>query len=105
MRCWWGLFGILLFGIVSVHAQETYEWQMVAEGFTFVTAIVQPANDSTRLFVADLHGTVHVIENGVLLEEPFIDISELITTETYGQGLTGMVFHPDYAENGYFYIS
>jgi len=97
---------ILLFGMsLSSQAQSAYEWQAIAEGFSFVTAIVQPRDDASRLFIMDLEGTISIVDNGELLPEPFLDVSEQITTETFGQGLIGMAFHPDYAENGYFYIS
>lgn len=95
---------ILLFLGIRLQAQEL-QWEIVAEGFQFITAIVQAPNDDSRLFIADLDGRIYVIENGILLDEPLLDISEIITRETYGQGLIGMAFHPNYAENGYFYIS
>jgi glucose/arabinose dehydrogenase len=99
------LFLILLVFGFAVKAQNELQWQPIAEGFHFITAIVPEPNDDTRLFIADLEGQIRIIENGILLDEPFLDVSGLISTETYGQGLTGMSFHPDYAENGFFYIS
>lgn len=97
---------IVLSGISQIAvAQETVSWQIVDEGYSFVTAIVHHPQESSRLFIADLSGTITIIEDGIRLEEPFLDVSDRITTETYGQGLTGMAFHPDFAENGHFYIS
>lgn len=101
---WMCLFLLIAIIRVSV-AQETVAWQTVADGFTFITAIVQAPQDSSRIFIADLSGTITIIENELPLEEPFLDVSAHITTETYGQGLTGMAFHPNFSENGYFYIS
>ena len=106
MRLFKRLWFIVLFSICLVSlAQETLTWQAVSDGFGVITAIVQAPNDSSRLFVANLSGTVSIIENGELLPEPFLDVSERITTEGFGQGLIGMAFHPDYAENGFFYVS
>ncbi|WP_156040720.1 PQQ-dependent sugar dehydrogenase [Chondromyces apiculatus] len=69
----------------------------------FVTAA---PGDNERLFVVEQEGRVRVIVNGVLQGAPFIDISAL--TDQPGQvdefGLLSMVFHPDYATNGRFFL-
>jgi glucose/arabinose dehydrogenase len=88
-----------------IHAQESDDQlQLIADGFSFVTAITQPPGESDRLFVADLKGKIYVVENGVVRENVFLDVSESLTTLSYGQGLLGMAFHPDYADNGLFFI-
>ena len=89
----------------AVAQDEALTWEVVAEGFGVITAIVQPMEDSSRLFVAELSGVIWVIEDGEALPDPFLNVTERITTEDYGQGLIGMAFHPDYADNGYVYIS
>jgi glucose/arabinose dehydrogenase len=53
-----------------------------------------------RLFVAEKGGTLRVIKDGQLLEEPFIDISRKTSTAG-GHGLLGVTFDPDFATNGY----
>jgi len=58
-----------------------------------------------RLFVVDLRGRIFVwSEAGGLLPTPFLDIRNLVTTEGEG-GLLSMAFHPDYAQNGLFFVS
>ncbi|HRQ36667.1 MAG TPA: PQQ-dependent sugar dehydrogenase [Chloroflexota bacterium] len=57
-----------------------------------------------RLFVAEQDGRVRIIENGELLPEPFLDVSALLATDGSERGLLGLAFHPQYAQNGYFYI-
>ena len=44
-----------------------------------------------------------MIENGVLLPTPFLDISALVDAQQ-GGALATMAFHPDYAENGRFFV-
>jgi glucose/arabinose dehydrogenase len=99
---------LLIFSLCPITAQDTpdspYQAQQIAEGFSFVTAIVQPPDDSDRLFVADLKGKIYILEDGVVRENLFLDVSENLTTLSYGQGLLGMAFHPDYAENGFFFV-
>src|SRR5262245_15558977 len=101
----WIVLALLAFVAPVTARQDDSHWQLIANGFTFVTAIVQPPNDSTRLFIADLSGKISIVQDGALLPTPFLDISEHINTETFGQGLLGMAFHPDYADNGYFYVA
>lgn len=57
-----------------------------------------------RLFVVEQDGRVRIIHNGRLLPDPFLDISEMVSTDGSERGLLGLAFHPNYAQNGYFYI-
>lgn len=60
--------------------------------------------DRDRMFVLDQNGKVWLIKNGVKLNTPFLDISGL-TNRSGEQGLLGLAFHPDYANNGWFYVN
>ncbi|XP_013908701.1 PREDICTED: HHIP-like protein 2 [Thamnophis sirtalis] len=67
------------------------------------------ANDNThRMFVAEQMGLVWVyLPDGSRLEEPFLDIKQLVLTTPWvgdERGFLGMAFHPQYKENGKFYI-
>ncbi|XP_070805326.1 HHIP-like protein 2 [Pituophis catenifer annectens] len=67
------------------------------------------ANDNThRMFVAEQVGLVWVyLPDGSRLEEPFLDIKQLVLTTPWvgdERGFLGMAFHPQYKENGKFYI-
>jgi len=44
-------------------------------------------------------------ENDQLLAEPFLDISGEVDTGHLEQGLLGLAFHPQYEENGLFYVN
>ncbi len=57
-----------------------------------------------RLFVAEQSGRIRIVQDGELLPEPFLDISDGISTDGSERGLLGLAFHPNYAQNGYFYI-
>lgn len=83
---------------------------MVPPGF----AITQIVSDLTRpvkmvftgdgrIFVTEMRGMVHVIENGVRLPEPFIDL----TAEVNGRGergLLGIALDPDFLSNHKVYL-
>lgn len=66
------------------------------------------AEDGTdRLFIVEQWGRIRVIQNGTLLEEPFLDISSKLVriNASYDErGLLGIAFHPRYEENGRFFI-
>lgn len=90
---------------VPLYAQSDVDWQIVANGFTFITAIVQPPGESSRLFIADLQGTISIVEDGILVPTPFLDLHNYVNRKVYGQGLLGMTFDPDFSQNGNFYIA
>ncbi len=67
---------------------------------------LQNSGDGTnRLFVVEQQGIIKVFSNNqdVSSEKVFLDIRDRITSggET---GLLGLAFHPNYIQNGYFYI-
>jgi glucose/arabinose dehydrogenase len=79
-----------------------------ASGLTAPLAMVQPQGDERR-FVIQQNGLVRIITpDGEVLEEPFLDIRHEITPQWHEfdeKGLLGLAFHPDFANNGKFYIA
>lgn len=76
----------------------------VASGLSDPVGVASPPDGSGRVFVIERQGVVRVIENGELLEEPFLDISEDVLSAFLEQGLYDLAFHPDFAENGVFFV-
>jgi glucose/arabinose dehydrogenase len=78
---------------------------------TVVTGLNQPVfatnagDGSGRLFIVERAGLIRIYKNGALLATPFLDVSSIITHTGSEQGLLGLVFAPDYATSGTFYIS
>jgi glucose/arabinose dehydrogenase len=54
---------------------------------------------SGRIFVAEQGGAIRIIDDGVLLPTPFLDISDRILSGGE-KGLLGLAFHPEYATPG-----
>ncbi|MDQ3728766.1 MAG: PQQ-dependent sugar dehydrogenase [Actinomycetota bacterium] len=54
------------------------------------------------LFVTEQGGTVRVVRDGVQLQEPFLDISDAVTSGGE-QGLLSIAFPDDFAQSGRFY--
>jgi glucose/arabinose dehydrogenase len=76
----------------------------VAEGLTAPIGLTQPDDGSGRRFVIDQPGRIYVLGGG---DAPFIDLSNKIVeleTDYDERGLLGLAFHPDYAENGRFFV-
>jgi glucose/arabinose dehydrogenase len=73
-----------------------------ANGLPSPMDLQAPAGD-TRLFVAEREGRICVVQNGVLLTTPFLDISSRVTTVGEA-GLISFAFDPNFASNGFVYV-
>jgi glucose/arabinose dehydrogenase/uncharacterized cupredoxin-like copper-binding protein len=76
----------------------------VAEGLADPVNVAAPADGSGRLFIVERIGRIRIVQDGELLEAPFLDLSEVVKTDFLEQGLLGLAFHPNYAENGRFFV-
>lgn len=72
-----------------------------------VVALRQPGDGTARLFLVQQPGIIRVFDQktGTLLTTPFLDIQDLVDDTGNEQGLLGLAFHPDYENNGYFYVN
>jgi glucose/arabinose dehydrogenase len=91
-----------------VPAGGTVGLEQVADGFTAPVWAGEPDDGSGRLFVVDQVGLVRIIgPDGTSLDEPFLDLRDRLVTLRPGfdeRGLLGLAFHPDFADNGTFYV-
>jgi len=55
--------------------------------------------------VVEQLGRIRIIEGGQLLDRPFLDITDKVTTDGNEQGLLSVAFHPDYQSNGQFFVN
>jgi glucose/arabinose dehydrogenase len=77
-------------------------------GPTFLKPInVKNAGDN-RLFIVEQKGYVKILNaDGTSPSTPFLDIESLVFDDIvnfWERGFLGLVFHPNYATNGYFYV-
>lgn len=72
---------------------------------TGLVAAVDIANcGDSRLFVVRKHGVIHVFDStGKMNQLPFLNIQPRVR-ESFEQGLLGLAFHPNYAQNGWFFV-
>ncbi len=85
----------------------TASLNLIAAGLTAPLEGVHAGDGSQRLFIVEQIGRIRIIQNGVLLPEPFLDIQDRLVRLNTGydeRGLLGLAFHPHYNENGLFYV-
>jgi len=84
---------------------DQFEWRQIVSGLNRPVD-VQPVNDhSGRLFIIEKYGAIRVFENGQLLETPFLNIDSRVDDSGNEMGLLGLVFDPNYGQNGFFYVN
>ncbi len=89
----------------------SYEWTLFSDGFDNPIYVTSAYDGSGRMFVVEQTGMIWVVAaDGSALDEPFLDISMKLPSNVFlggysEQGLLGLVFHPQYTQNGQFFIS
>ncbi len=101
------LTAVLIGGALSLCAQPLNRPKVALH--TWATGLTQPVNISCagdeRLFISEKGGIVRIITDSmVVLERPFLDITDRVDNAGNEQGMLGMAFDPGYQENGYFYM-
>lgn len=85
----------------------TIRLDLVADGLTSPVSATHAGDGSGRLFVVDQAGLIRIIDDGQLLAEPFLDVTDKLPALNSffdERGLLGLAFHPDYADNGRFFV-
>ncbi len=111
-----GVFTVLMAGALSVHAAVSVV--RVASGLEQPVYVTAPPDDPSRLFIVEANSggspTGPMIAQikilnltgpaaGTVNPVPFLEIGGIPQAED--QGLFNLVFHPNYAENGFFYVT
>jgi len=72
--------------------------------FSQPVSITHAGDGSGRLFVAEQGGAVRIVRNGVVVAQPFLNISSLVTSGSE-QGLLGLAFPPAFSVRQNFYVN
>ena len=82
---------------------SAYDWQPIVSGLERPDDL--QADGSGRLFVIEKVGRIRIIQDGQLLPKPFLDITDRVGSQGNEQGLLGLAFHPQYSQNGRFFVN
>ena len=100
------LAGLALIGCGKINSQVNTQLAFPNLSFENPVEIQNAGDGSNRLFVVSQPGSIHVFENNssVSQSKVFLDIRSKVL---FGgeQGLLGLAFHPNYKQNGHFYIN
>lgn len=96
-------------GLSTSASAQAVKTTRIATGFNFPTFVTHAPGDTTRLFVVEKRGVIKIINlaDNSVLATPFLNIDPIVTggaSVNDEQGLLGLAFHPDYANNGYFWV-
>ena len=101
---------LILFFIFSF-ASSSYYVENAFPALSFTDPVgIYDANDGTnRLFVVEQTGKIKVFDNdsSVGNSQIFLDIESIVEQDGgyTEEGLLGLAFHPNFSENGYFYVN
>jgi len=91
----------------TAQEQVTYQQAFPNLSFQYPVEIQNASDGSNRLFVVEQSGRLKVFQNTSTTsqQQVFLDLRNQISFSA-GQeiGLLGLAFHPNYAQNGYFYV-
>jgi glucose/arabinose dehydrogenase len=68
------------------------------------TDLTSRPDDANTLFVVEKGGTIRVMRDGEVLDQPLLDISDRVSTGSE-QGLLSMAVPPDFAQSRRFYVN
>ena len=72
---------------------------------TQLIGVYNAGDSSNRLFGIEQAGRVHIIEKNKNETEILLDITEKVENADWEQGLLGLAFHPNYEDNGQFFVT
>ena len=104
-------FLVLFFSLSSIFAglsQEKLGLELLADNLVSPVALVESPDESGRYFIVDQVGVIRIFDpQKGLLEKPFLDLKDKIVPLKHAheeRGLLGLAFHPEYSENGRFFV-
>ena len=85
-------------------AQANLALELVAENLDNPLFLTGAPGQGNRLYVVEQGGRIVVIDGGEVAAEAFLDLTDTVTSGGE-RGLLGLAFHPDFAENGFFFVN
>ena len=103
------LFFVLFLSFTAAYSQSQLQLQVAFTNLSFTRPVdlQHPGDGTDRIFVVEQAGVIKVFENNanVASAQTFLDIRDRVNDSGNEEGLLGLAFHPDYKNNGYFYVN
>jgi glucose/arabinose dehydrogenase len=106
--------GLLLLALPAALARPSLEWpqvgvSLIAGNLESPLHVTHAGDGSGRLFVVEQRGRIRIMEEGALLEKPFLDITDRVRSHYTGgggeEGLLSVAFPPGYGSGkDHFYV-
>lgn len=77
----------------------------IASGFTKPVYLTHAGDSTGRLFVVEQAGRILSLKDGAISSTPFLDIVSIVGSSANEQGLLSLAFHPNYMNNGFFFVN
>ncbi len=106
----WSLASVLLLLSLAIITDAAdaqappFQLEPIATGFERPLYVAEYPGQPGLLFVVEQTGKILLVDNSETLETPFLDISDLVTGGSE-QGLLGLALHPDFIDNGLFFVN
>ena len=94
---------VVLLGLAATASAQLRLVPFVS-GLSAPLEFVQDPSSPAVQYVVQQGGVIRVVQSGVLLPTPFLDVSSFITSGGE-RGLLGLAFPPDYAASGRFFVN
>lgn len=82
-----------------------YQWSPIMSNLNRPVDVQSSFDGTGRLFIIEKYGVIRIYQNGQLLDEPFLNIDDRVNDWSNEMGLLGLAFHPNFEQNGYFYVN
>jgi glucose/arabinose dehydrogenase len=56
------------------------------------------------MFLVSQGGQIFIVRDGTIQDSPFLDQRDFTNSESFERGLLGLAFHPNFADNGTFFV-
>lgn len=82
-----------------------FAWTPILNGLDRPVDLQSSFDGSGRLFIIEKYGAIRIFKDGQLLDQLFLNIDDRVNARGNEMGLLGLAFHPNFEENGFFYVN
>ena len=93
--------------VILISTIFSIELQLIAKGFNKPIHMCSPNDQKNNLYVVEQRGKIIMLTKSGE-KSVFLDITDRVKSPGFfgdERGLLGLAFHPDYKNNGYFFVN